>query len=52
MIQFAVVYNSRNKKLRKDGTTPVQIRAYLDKKRKYFAVGIYTTPKLRFLNCK
>ena len=44
MIQFAVVYNSRNKKLRKDGTASVQIRAYLDKKRKYFATGIYVTP--------
>jgi integrase len=44
MIQFAVVYNSRNKKLRKDGTAPVQIRAYLDKKRKYFTIGIYVTP--------
>ncbi|BDS10881.1 site-specific integrase [Aureispira anguillae] len=44
MIKFAIVYNSRNKKLRKDGTASVQIRAYLNKKRKYFATGIYVTP--------
>ncbi|BDS10614.1 site-specific integrase [Aureispira anguillae] len=43
MIQFVVVYNFKNK-LRKDGTALVQIRAYLNAKRKYFSTGIYLTP--------
>jgi hypothetical protein len=43
MIQFSVVYNA-NSKLRKDGTALLQIRAYLNKKRKYFSTGIYLKP--------
>ena len=41
MIQFVVVYNFKKKK---DGTTLVQIRAYLEGKRKYFSTGIYLKP--------
>ncbi|WMX12388.1 site-specific integrase [Aureispira sp. CCB-E] len=43
MIQFVVVYNFKNK-LKKDGTALVQIRAYLEGKRKYFSTGIYLKP--------
>ncbi|BDS12310.1 site-specific integrase [Aureispira anguillae] len=43
MIQFTIIFNFK-KKLRKDGTALVQIRAYYKRKRKYFSTGVYVTP--------
>lgn len=43
MIQFTVVYNINNK-LRADGTSALQIRAYKDRRRKYFTTAIFIKP--------
>jgi len=43
MIQFSFLYN-RKKKLRKDGTGLVQIKAYMAGKNKYISTGIYLSP--------
>jgi integrase len=43
MIKFSVIYNFK-KKLLKDGTALIQIRAYSKGKRRYFSTGIYVTP--------
>mgnify|MGYP002623900940 CR=1 FL=1 len=43
MIQFSIVYNYK-KRLRKNGTAEVQIRAYQNGKAKYFSTGIFLTP--------
>lgn len=43
MIQFSVVYNYK-KRLKKNGTAPVHIRAYQDGKCKLFATGVFLTP--------
>ncbi|WP_052596558.1 site-specific integrase [Aureispira sp. CCB-QB1] len=44
MIQFSFVYN-RKKKLRKDGTGLVQIKAYMAGKNKYITTNIYLSPE-------
>ncbi|BDS10935.1 site-specific integrase [Aureispira anguillae] len=43
MIQFTISHNFKNR-LKKDGTAPVQIRAYHNKARKYIPTGIFVTP--------
>lgn len=43
MIQFKFIYNSK-KKLLKDGTALIQIRAYQNPKRKYISTEIYIKP--------
>ena len=40
---YKVVYN-RKKKLNAEGTAPIQIEAYLNRKRKYFSTNIYVKP--------
>ena len=44
MIQFSVVYNI-NGKLRADGKASIAIRAYYNKRRKYFSTGILIKPR-------
>ena len=44
MIQFSIVYNT-NKRLRKDGTAPIRIRAYQNGRRKYIQTKLFVTPK-------
>jgi len=43
-VKYTLVFN-RKKKLRKDGTALIQIRAYLSGENKYFSTGIYVLPK-------
>lgn len=45
MIRLAIIYNyNRNKRLRKDGTAAVLIRAYHDARHKFFKTGVYVSP--------
>lgn len=43
MIQFTLIHNFK-KKLRKDGTAIINLKAYLDGKRKYISTKIYVKP--------
>ena len=43
MIQFTIVFNDK-KRLKKDGTASITIRAYYDTKRKYIPTGLYIKP--------
>ena len=43
MIQFSVVYNINNK-LRANGTSALQIRAYKNRRRKYFTTALFIKP--------
>ncbi|WP_052592159.1 site-specific integrase [Aureispira sp. CCB-QB1] len=45
MIQFKIVYRSKNKKLRKDGTAIIQIIAYQNRKRRYISTGLFVEPR-------
>lgn len=44
MIQFTISFNEK-KRLRKDGTAPIVIRAYENRRRKYISTGLFVTPK-------
>jgi hypothetical protein len=44
LVIYSLMHN-RKGKLREDGTTAVQVRAYHDKKHKYFSNGINVEPK-------
>ncbi|MCI4649776.1 phage integrase SAM-like domain-containing protein [Phaeodactylibacter sp.] len=45
MIRLAIIFNyNRNKRLRKDGTAAVLIRAYHDARHKFFKTGVYVSP--------
>ncbi len=43
-ILLSIVINGRGKKPRKDGTVPLQIRAYCDKRKRFYASGLYILP--------
>ncbi len=43
-ILLTTVINGRGKKSRKDGTLPIQIRAYQDRKRRLYPSGLYVLP--------
>lgn len=43
-IFLTIVMNGRGKKPRRDGTFPIQIRAYQDRKRRYYSSGLYVLP--------
>lgn len=42
-VVYSKVYNRKKKKLKKDETALIQVKAYLDKGYKYFSTGLYVT---------